>query len=162
MAAIRKGTYKFNNVMTQPSNKNNLWYALFSFRVDHPDTTVTNCNKIYFSFDADNTLSDVSYEYDNNTTYAYSKTDGWDPVYQTIIVDETQNVTVEPIEAENDFWTWFNANAVEVLPEKLSYDLSTSNKWVDLSDGTHHVTIVAKADTYRDSNQSIGVNITKA
>lgn len=161
MATIRKGTYKFNSTMTQITNQHNLNSALFSFRIDNPDTEVTECTAIFFNFDSETELSDVSYEYSNDSVIAYSKTGGWYPEYQTIIVDETQNVTVNPAEAEDDFWTWFNANAVEVVPEKLSYDLSTSSKWANLSDGSHHVTIVAKADTYRDSKPSIGVDIVK-
>lgn len=161
MATIRKGTYKFNSTMTQITNQHNLNSALFSFRIDNPDTEVTECTAMFFNFNSETELSDVSYEYSNNSAIAYSKTDGWYPEYQTIIVDETQNVTVNTAEAEDDFWTWFNANAVEVVPEKLSYDLSTSSKWANLSDGSHHVTIVAKADTYRDSNSSIGVDIVK-
>lgn len=161
MATIRKGTYKFNSTMTQITNQHNLNSALFSFRIDNPDTEVTECTAIVFNFDSETELSDVSYEYSNDSVIAYSKTGGWYPEYQTIIVDETQNVTVNPAEAEDDFWTWFNANAVEVVPEKLSYDLSTSSKWANLSEGSHHVTIVAKADTYRDSKPSIGVDIVK-
>lgn len=161
MATIRKGTYKFNSTMTQITNQHNLNSALFNFRIDNPDTEVTECTAIIFNFDSETELSDVSYEYSNDSVIAYSKTGGWYPEYQTIIVDETQNVTVNPAEAEDDFWTWFNANAVEVVPEKLSYDLSTSSKWANLSEGSHHVTIIAKADTYRDSKSSIGVDIVK-
>lgn len=161
MATIRKGTYKFNSTMTQITNQHNLNSALFSFRIDNPDTEVTECTAIVFNFNSETELGDVSYEYSNDSVIAYSKTGGWYPEYQTIIVDETQNVTVNPAEAEDDFWTWFNANAVEVVPEKLSYDLSTSSKWANLSEGSHHVTIVAKADTYRDSKPSIGVDIVK-
>ena len=161
MATIRKGTYKFKSVMTQITNQHNLNSALFSFRIDNPDTEVTECTAMFFNFNSETELSDASYEYSNNPTIAYSKTDGQYPEYQTIIVDETQNVTVNTAEAEDDFWTWFNANAVEVVPEKLSYDLSTSSKWANLSDGSHHVTIVAKADTYRDSKSSVGVDIVK-
>lgn len=161
MATIRKGTYKFNSTMTQITNQHNLNSALFSFRIDNPDTEVTECTAIIFNFNSETELGDVSYEYSNDSVIAYSKTDGWYPEYQTIIVDETQNVTINPAEAEDDFWTWFNANAVEVVPEKLSYDLSTSSKWANLGEGSHHVTIVAKADTYRDSKPSIGVDIVK-
>ena len=161
MATIRKGTYKFNSTLTQITNQHNLNSALFSFRIDNPDTEVTECTAIIFNFNSETELGDVSYEYSNDSVIAYSKTDGWYPEYQTIIVDETQNVTINPAEAEDDFWTWFNANAVEVVPEKLSYDLSTSSKWANLSEGSHHVTIVAKADTYRDSKPSIGVDIVK-
>lgn len=43
-----------------------------------------------------------------------------------------------------------------------SYDLSTSSKWAALSDGDHNITIVAKADGYRDSEPSSAVVVTKS
>lgn len=43
----------------------------------------------------------------------------------------------------------------------MTYDLSTSSKWSTLSDGDHTVTIVAKADGYRDSEPSTSVTVTK-
>ena len=43
----------------------------------------------------------------------------------------------------------------------LSYDLSTSSKWANLAVGNHNITIVAKADEYRDSNASNAVVVTK-
>lgn len=43
----------------------------------------------------------------------------------------------------------------------LSYDLSASSKWANLAIGNHNITIVAKADGYRDSDPSIAVIITK-
>lgn len=43
-----------------------------------------------------------------------------------------------------------------------SYDLSTSSKWASLADGEHQVTIVAKADGYKDSNASSAVTVTKS
>lgn len=43
----------------------------------------------------------------------------------------------------------------------LIYDLSTNAKWTTLADGTHNITIIAKAAGYRDSNASSSVTITK-
>ena len=43
----------------------------------------------------------------------------------------------------------------------LTYDLSTNAKWATLADGSHSVTIVAKADRYRDSEPSAAVSVTK-
>ena len=43
-----------------------------------------------------------------------------------------------------------------------SVDLTTLSGWASLSTGTHSVTIVAKADGYRDSEPSAGVTVTKA
>lgn len=41
-------------------------------------------------------------------------------------------------------------------------DLTTLPGWASLSDGNHNITIVAKADGYRDSAPSAGVTVTKA
>lgn len=38
-----------------------------------------------------------------------------------------------------------------------TYDLSTSTKWANLSDGDHTVQIIAKADGYRASEASSAV-----
>lgn len=43
-----------------------------------------------------------------------------------------------------------------------SVDLTTLPGWASLSDGTHNITIVAKADGYRDSEPSAAVSVTKA
>ena len=43
----------------------------------------------------------------------------------------------------------------------LTYDLSTNAKWAILAGGTHNITIVAKADGYRDSEPSAAVSVTK-
>lgn len=43
----------------------------------------------------------------------------------------------------------------------LTYDLSTNSKWTTLADGTHNVTIIAKAAGYRDSDPSTAVSFTK-
>lgn len=45
--------------------------------------------------------------------------------------------------------------------DKMTYDLSTSSKWTNLSDGDHTVQIIAKADGYRDSEPSSAVTVTK-
>lgn len=41
-------------------------------------------------------------------------------------------------------------------------DLTTLPGWASLSDGTHNITIVAKAVGYRDSEPSAAVSVTKA
>ena len=42
-----------------------------------------------------------------------------------------------------------------------SVDLTTLPGWSSLSDGSHNITIVAKADGYRDSEPSAAVSVTK-
>lgn len=44
----------------------------------------------------------------------------------------------------------------------VSYNLTNSAGWTSLSDGNHNITIVAKADGYRDSEHSSAVVVTKA
>ena len=43
-----------------------------------------------------------------------------------------------------------------------SVDLTTLSGWAALSTGSHNITIVAKADGYKDSEPSAGVTVTKA
>ena len=43
-----------------------------------------------------------------------------------------------------------------------SVDLTTLPGWESLSGGTHNITIVAKADGYRDSEPSAAVSVEKA
>lgn len=40
-------------------------------------------------------------------------------------------------------------------------DLTTLSGWSSLSSGSHSITIVAKADGYRDSEPSAAVGVTK-
>ncbi|MBO7735551.1 MAG: hypothetical protein J6S67_23500 [Methanobrevibacter sp.] len=56
--------------------------------------------------------------------------------------------------------SWLEANATQ-QSSQLSVDLSTLSGWPDVSDGTHTLTIKAKATGYRDSNPSTGVSIVK-
>ena len=43
-----------------------------------------------------------------------------------------------------------------------SVDLTTLPGWASLSTGSHNITIVAKADGYRDSEPSAAVSVVKA
>ena len=45
---------------------------------------------------------------------------------------------------------------------KVSVDLTTLPGWASLSTGSHNITIVAKADGYRDSEPSAAVSVEKA
>ena len=63
-----------------------------------------------------------------------------------------------------------NATSYEVFADgtslattaNVSYNLTNSAGWASLSDGNHNITIVAKADGYRDSERSSSVVVTKA
>ena len=59
--------------------------------------------------------------------------------------------------------SWLEANATQqTVSTKVSVDLTTLPGWESLSDGSHTITIVAKADGYRDSEPSEAVSVTKA
>ena len=47
------------------------------------------------------------------------------------------------------------------VTSQQSVDLTTLSGWADLTDGNHTIQIVAKADGYRDSERSAGVEVTK-
>ena len=57
--------------------------------------------------------------------------------------------------------TWLQENATKQEATRISIDLTTLSGWSSLSSGTHNITIVAKADGYRDSEPSEGVTVTK-
>ena len=55
-----------------------------------------------------------------------------------------------------------NLYAVPASTSRKSVDLTTLTGWEALSSGTHNITVVAKADGYRDSEPSEAVQVTKA
>ena len=56
----------------------------------------------------------------------------------------------------------FTTHHTEKSTNKVSVDLTTLPGWSSLSSGSHNITIVAKADGYRDSEPSAGVEVTKS
>ena len=48
------------------------------------------------------------------------------------------------------------------VTSQQSVDLTTLSGWANLTDGNHAIQIVAKADGYRDSEKSAGVEVTKS
>ena len=48
------------------------------------------------------------------------------------------------------------------VASQSSVDLTTLSGWANLTDGNHTIQIVAKADGYRDSEKSAGVEVTKS
>lgn len=59
--------------------------------------------------------------------------------------------------------TWLTANGTkQASTPRVSVDLTTLPGWSALSSGTHNITIVAKADGYRDSEPSAAVQVEKA
>lgn len=67
----------------------------------------------------------------------------------------------------NTFNLWLRSPCTITITSKLvtpriSVDLTTLPGWSSLSSGSHSITIVAKADGYRDSEPSAAVSVTKA
>ena len=78
--------------------------------------------------------------------YSYSGED-----YQTVDFGETEQTVSE------EFYAWFTANAEEVVEETAptaTFDLSALN----LSAGTHRITVKARASGYADSPESEAVS----
>ena len=89
------------------------------------------------------------------TSVYMSDLDGWtNEAYRTIVLDSP---------ATGDLLTWLTADGVKQTPStpRLSVDLTTLPGWSSLSTGSHNITIVAKADGYRDSEPSVGVSVEK-
>ena len=58
--------------------------------------------------------------------------------------------------------SWVESNAKQqTVSTKVSVDLTTLPGWASLSSGSHSITIVAKADGYRDSEPSAAVSVEK-
>lgn len=89
------------------------------------------------------------------TSVYMSDLDGWtNEAYRTIVLDSP---------ATGDLLTWLTADGVKQTPStpRLSVDLTTLPGWSSLSDGSHSITVVAKANGYRDSEPSAAVSVTK-
>ena len=59
-----------------------------------------------------------------------------------------------------DLLTWLQANGTK-QSNKLSVDLITLSGWSNLAPGNHTIKIVSKGTGYRDSEKSVGVEVTK-
>lgn len=88
--------------------------------------------------------------------------------YQLPQLSTPQNVSASGTTVS---WTAVeNATSYKILADgksigtetNVSYNLNNSAGWANLSDGNHNITIVAKADGYRDSEPSSAVVVTKA
>ena len=73
----------------------------------------------------------------------------------TVSWDAVQNATSYDVYADN---TTLLGN----VTSQQSVDLTTLSGWANLTDGNHTIQIVAKADGYKDSEKSAGVEVTKA
>lgn len=70
----------------------------------------------------------------------------------TLSFDAVENATSYEVFADN--------SSIGVST-KVSVDLTTLSGWSSLSAGSHNITVVAKADGYRDSEPSAAVSVTK-
>ena len=86
---------------------------------------------------------------------------------------QAQLATPQNVTASGTIVSWGaveNATSYEILVSGSSFgtvsttsvDLSTLSGWASLTDGTYNITIVAKADGYRDSEASAAVSVTKS
>lgn len=93
-----------------------------------------------------------------NDTLVYSwVTNTWnDEAYKTITITGGTDAT------NFEFIMWLGAYATQQTVSRKSIDLTTLPAWESLPAGDHTITIVAKADGYRDSVASEGVVVTKA
>lgn len=84
-----------------------------------------------------------------------------------------QLATPQNVTADGTTVSWDavkNATSYKILADgtsigtavNVSYNLTNSTGWAALSDGNHNITIVAKADGYRDSERSSAVVVTKS
>lgn len=98
----------------------------------------------------------LTYGDDTYVYYNHTKTgeDIWlDQAYRTVTFEKAPT---------GNLLTWLQANATkQESTSKVSVDLTTLPGWSSLSSGSHNITIVAKADGYRDSEPSEGVTVTK-
>ena len=79
--------------------------------------------------------------------------------YADVIINNGETITL----ASNNYSSGGGC-AIQYYEEptsKVSVDLTTLTGWASLSDGSHNITIVAKASGYRDSEPSAAVSVTK-
>lgn len=103
-----------------------------------------------------NTYATYIGEYqDNNTIKVYDTT--------TAIWTNNEYRTIEFIEElTGDLLSWLNTNATQDTPAtKQQIDLSTLSGWANLANGSHQITVKAKASGYVDSASSNAVSVEK-
>lgn len=80
--------------------------------------------------------------------------------------EDYKNITIISASYDTDpvLISWFESNGTLQTPStpRKSIDLTTLPGWSSLSSGSHSITIVAKADGYRDSEPSAAVTVEKA
>lgn len=99
---------------------------------------------------------------DNPATILYGDTHAWS---MGVWINEAFRTVIFETAPTGNLLTWLQANATKqetpTVP-KVSVDLTTLAGWEALSSGTHSITVVAKADGYRDSVPSAAVSVEKS
>ena len=145
-----KGIWVFNDVLSAPSAELEQEIE-FSLSTIYGTASATGFDVNLSDSDVEviflgTSIGDViAYEYEEN---------GW----RTDYGDDIQTITFTSEQEVSDvFYEWFVANATEVVEdatlENINFDLSTLN----LSTGTHTITVKATADGYADSDFSNAV-----
>ena len=155
---IKKGKYVFNDTFIQPTLIDTDIDVNFNFKCVYEGLEVTDYAGMHFVL-GNGQYDSLSYKTSDNEFEAWSTTNGgWYVEFKTIIIEADQTVTGNTDEEVEAFVSWFESNAVST---SMEYNLSTNDKWVDLTSGTHQVTIIAKATGYTDSEPSEAVDFEK-
>lgn len=149
------GTWVFNDYISPP-NGDDVTFN-FSFISDYSSFTAIRI------VSEDGSLYYIEYIYeDSSLSPARVYNGSWSSEsglnLQTIkILSKLSEVT-----NGSELLTWLQANATkQESATKVSVDLTTLQGWSSLSGGNHNITIVAKAENYRDSEPSAAVSVTK-
>ena len=93
--------------------------------------------------------------------YFWLKVNGKDYAgYDDTITITDSNINLSEGAYSSDFdAASLTINFVDTSVVRISVDLTTLPGWSSLSDGSHNITVVAKADGYRDSKPSAAVSV---
>lgn len=147
--AIEKGTYKFKDTFSISYNS----FSFNSFKSNGQSfqwlDINNNSNTITYSYAKSDTSAIVSVTVYENGTWVDEK-------YKTIILED--NCYFNSTRG-ND--TSYLFQVVEKVSQ-VTIDLTTLSGWGNVTNGSHNIQVVAKADNYRDSEKSTAVSFTKA
>lgn len=113
----------------------------------------TNYSRIFIPIEDDLVDGTEALLYDNQQAYRNSA--WYNEAYKTISITGGTDAT------NTNLINWLEANATQQATSKVSVDLTTLPGWASLSSDTYNITIVAKAENYRDSEPSAAVSVTK-
>lgn len=132
--------------------KDSPYVALYDYS-DSKWTINFTCNNVSYSVME---IYHSSYDYlYYGTTLVFDKDDhtGWiDQAYRTVTFETAPS---------GSLLAFLQANATKQVTPRVSVDLTTLAGWANLSAGAHNITVVAKANGYKDSAPSASVSVTK-